>query len=75
MATERCDLTELVVDQCSHCLGQDKPVKPRATGPTISAQYPGTCACGCKTPFTEGDQITHSTDADGWCLPAHVQED
>lgn len=70
---ERCQITELRTGECSHCLGQDKEPKPRATGPTIAAKIDSTCYCGCKDRIGVGDRITHSTDAGGWCLTEHLQ--
>lgn len=58
---------------CADCTGRgidlDGPV--HATGPTIAAMHEGKCA-HCADVIEVGDSITHSTDADGWCLTAHT---
>lgn len=69
---ERCPLTEELVIGCSHCRGHDKEPKPKATGPTITAQHPGRCAC-CGSSFDAGSSITHSTEADGWVITSHTE--
>jgi hypothetical protein len=69
--SERCDLTDLLKTDCAHC--RPKPAKPLASGPTIAAQFDGECACGCEKEIVEGEQITHSNEAGGWCKASHVR--
>ena len=56
----RCDLTDLDVTMCAHCLGHEEE---RATSaedftdrPWFTARYEGRCA-GCGEPFHPGDLI------------------
>lgn len=58
---------------CAICSGADKPTKPRATGPTIAARYPGTCACGCGRSWQAEASITYSDEAGGWVLAEHAE--
>jgi len=62
-------------ENCSICLHPEtrkaKPEKLEAIGPTIGAHYPGKCACGCKSHFQQGDDIT-MTEA-GWCITDHTE--
>lgn len=69
--SERCDLTDLLVTDCAHC--RPKPAKPLGNGATITAQFNGECSCGCEQGIREGEQITYSTEADGWCRASHVR--
>ena len=71
LAEERCDLTDMLVDQCAHC--RPKPPKPLGNGATIVAQFGSECSCGCGEHVAEGEQITYSTEADGWCKASHVR--
>lgn len=67
MTAERCDLTELLVDQCAHCLGHTNPIveaaQPRhyavdvENPPTTTAVFPSRCP-DCNEPIRVGDQIT-----------------
>lgn len=72
MAEERCR-HEMLPGTCVDC----RPRPPRSTGlahasgPTIAAQYPGTCA-HCGDAVEPGDSITRSDDEDGWCLTDHT---
>ena len=56
--TTRCSVTELLVDQCAHCLGHtlDAPVLCRLGYP-FDARYPGQCQI-CLDPIEPGDRIT-----------------
>lgn len=77
MAEQRCERTELLVDQCAHCLGH-KPAEEQATAETAAehadfltthprwfpARYPGTCE-PCGTPFDVGTPITGTSWRDG----------
>lgn len=81
MTDERCERTELLVDQCAHCRGHADPEadalaaeSPRRyavdveTPRTTIAQYPGWCP-QCSERIHPGDVITlrGSTDARAWC--------
>jgi hypothetical protein len=62
----RCELTDLLVDQCAHCTGREgQPTPVDDVTVTICARYGGRCG-GCGKPFGEGEQIGHSDDAGGW---------
>ncbi|HEY9390309.1 MAG TPA: hypothetical protein VIR27_11160 [Mycobacteriales bacterium] len=70
MSTERCPITELLVDQCAHCR-PTPPADPVADflarepfqATTIQARYPGRCP-DCGERINEGDDITSSPN--GW---------
>jgi len=54
---ERCERTELLVDQCAHCRGVTEPAPARTVlGPWFPAGYPGWCS-GCGQVFGQGDMI------------------
>lgn len=65
MADERCELSDLLVSQCAHCLGHklEGLVICRAGYP-FPAAYPGRCAL-CLGPIEEGDQITRIREYNG----------
>lgn len=67
--TERCELTELLVDQCAHCRGVDDlpALPPKWSGPLtwIPAQFPGRCS-GCGEPINPGDWIISDGHETGW---------
>ncbi|WP_214103200.1 hypothetical protein [Acrocarpospora catenulata] len=52
---DRCELTELIREQCAHCRPAPPP-EPRLYGRWFAAQFPGDCA-GCGERFEEGDEI------------------
>lgn len=60
MNEERCDVTDLLTDQCGHCLNGGKPIpKPqKAQRPKrfIEAKYAGTCV-DCGDRYGPGDDI------------------
>lgn len=66
--TARCDLTELLVDSCSHCLGQDKPDVVDLDGITVEhvirAIYGGRCALDGRHQIEVGDRIGRTDH--GW---------
>lgn len=75
----RCDVTELPTDQCSHCLGQDEP-EPfpiRWERSLTEARWPGSCAhCGDR--FSVGDLIARGDlrgdgTGDEWCIYEHTR--
>jgi hypothetical protein len=55
--TARCDLTDLLVDSCSHCRGLDEPFRPGAVtvGAHFVAQHNGECTT-CDGPIVAGEQ-------------------
>lgn len=63
---ERCELTELLTDQCAHCRGIPGEPAPNPYGkrPQVAARYPGWCS-GCGEPFGQGDQI-RADGIGGW---------
>lgn len=73
-ATARCDLTDLLVNQCAHCLGHDKPEKvdPKSLmGPSfrvITAQYEGRCVLDARHAIEPGDSIANTDH--GWICGA-----
>ena len=70
--TDRCDLTDLLVDQCAHCLGHGAaPGLAERTGPQITARYYGSCA-HCGDGYAPGDRIAGT--ADGWALAEHTTD-
>lgn len=78
-ATARCDLTDLLVDQCAHCRKHDLDFDPAALdegielvdrdqseyGPPFPAQYPGRCT-DCGQRIHEGDTIRSCVLAGGY---------
>ncbi len=70
--SERCDLFELPVDQCAHCLGHGAPQREAAAERErllerpgwFPARFPGTCE-HCGDPFTAGTPIRMYLDR-GW---------
>lgn len=69
----RCDLTDLLTDQCAHCRGHDLTAASDvpAVHHTIAAQYPGRCAADPDHSIDEGDLIGRTDD--GWVCPACVR--
>lgn len=69
---DRCQLTDLLVDQCAHCTGaqsiEDQVAAEHAAlagqPGWIEAQYPGAC-CRCGEPIAVGDLIRRDP-----CSPA-----
>jgi hypothetical protein len=66
--SRRCEITELLVGECAHCLkrtllnSSDAFVSAgQSLGPWFSARFPGNCD-GCGAWFWEGDSIR----ADGY---------
>jgi hypothetical protein len=60
-AGERCERTELLTTECSHCRGLDRQPAParrpgNGPGPWFPAAYPGRCS-QCATSFDPGDRI------------------
>lgn len=74
---ERCERTELFVDQCAHCRGVPPPetleLNPYTFGPWFPARYDGECT-ECGVDFAAGDEI-RSDGFGGWlcgdCGSAH----
>lgn len=71
--TERCDMTELLVDQCGcpqhrggHTVDEETAALREqllGTGRWIAARFPGRC-CDCRTPFGVGTAIRQ--DGEAW---------
>lgn len=67
---ERCDLTDLLVDQCGckdHRGGQtpdEEAARDRRPGPWFPARYPGTCT-RCGGEFADNDDI-RADGSGGW---------
>ncbi len=68
----RCDITDLLVDQCAHCRCPNAPTPPDPTeqwrkaersivglGPWFRARYDGACK-GCGARVNEGDLMRSS---------------
>jgi hypothetical protein len=73
MADQRCEITELLADQCAHCRRIPDP-PPRTLGRPFRAVYAGRC-CDCDTPFDISDRIRAAGD-DGYTGPCcQGQED
>lgn len=74
--TARCEMTELPVDMCAHCLGHTDHETPRQLpaaqlGPTVQANFPGHCAtCGGRYPA--GTTIRRGPD--GWTADCCTEE-
>ncbi len=63
--TSRCDLTDLLVDQCAHCLAHlEQPTADVTITGRVTAQYHGRCALDARHPIEPGDLIG-ATDH-GW---------
>lgn len=76
----RCDLTDLPVDMCAHCLGHKGPEQPTGTdraailngGRWIEARYRGRCA-GCGETYDAGAAIRRA-EPDGWIAECCAEE-
>lgn len=56
-AEARCELTDLLASQCSHCKAQDTEIR------WFNAAYEGTCGHpGCLVPILVGDRIHQRPD-------------
>jgi hypothetical protein len=69
--SDRCDLFELPVDQCAHCLGHGDTVQPVEDWAALllrpgwsQARFPGICE-NCRERFTAGTPITMVISS-GW---------
>ncbi|WP_433368409.1 hypothetical protein ACQPZX_41505 [Actinoplanes sp. CA-142083] len=62
----RCELTDLLTDQCAHCQGvpDAEPVAESQLGPWFACQQPGRCS-GCSSRFAEFDFIRADGEG-GW---------
>jgi hypothetical protein len=80
-ATERCELTELLVDECAHCKRTPSiEEQVRAEHAEMAARsgwhtaiYPGACS-SCREPFGVGTPITRDTDG-GWMAACCATDD
>lgn len=59
---ERCEITDLLAEQCAHCRKLPDPL-PRQIGQPFTAAYAGRCV-DCDTRFEPGDSIRRDL-ADG----------
>ena len=66
MAEKRCDLTDLIVEQCAHCRQATAPAAAQNLGPTLAAGYAGVCS-GCGDEFDQGETI-QADGQGGWVL-------
>jgi len=74
--TARCDMTDLLVQECSHCTGRDggetaerrRKARLLADPSVIKAQYPGACS-NCGEGFLAGEPIRSDWHGgwDAWC--------
>lgn len=67
----RCEVTDLLVEQCAHCTVPHKPIPPdpftapaSKLGRWFTSEYPGECS-GCGDRFDGGDRI-RSDGEGGW---------
>jgi hypothetical protein len=60
----RCDVTDLVRDQCAHCRRLPDPKPTRDVGIWLKARFGGRCV-GCDYPIIPGEMIRAS--GDGYC--------
>ncbi len=73
MSTDaRCDLTDLLVEMCSHCLGHEGAdvvdLDAVAIEHTMEAKYAGRCALDARHQIDVGDRIGRTEH--GWaCTP------
>ncbi len=69
---ERCEKSDLLVDQCAHCLGHklEAPVLCRSGYP-FAARYPGRCAM-CLEPIVAGEQITYVREHGGGLVDGYA---
>ncbi|MFD8496295.1 hypothetical protein [Amycolatopsis sp. NPDC059657] len=67
---ERCALSDLPKDSCSHCRpgGDRPPVKVDGRHRIFTAQFPGTCAV-CDEPYPAGVLIARLPDSVGYAGP------
>lgn len=76
MNEPRCELTEMVASECSHCTGRrgyETPEElPRRSSVAFPAQFAGLCR-HCNRPFDEGAQIVRSDEVEGYCLLDHTR--
>lgn len=66
--TVRCDFTDMLSDQCAHCLGHlTRPAADvvETVGQSFPSRYPGRCA-GCDGHIAEGDLIARAADRSGY---------
>lgn len=57
--TGRCDLSDLLVEECACRVHGPAEPAPGRPGPVIAARYPGRCS-GCDGPIVVGDPIRHA---------------
>lgn len=70
-ADDLCPLTDLPRYSCGHCTGTDASARePVARRVTMTARYPGRCAC-CDGPIRPGDRIRRAPDTVDWVHAGH----
>jgi hypothetical protein len=64
--SDRCDLTDLLVDQCAHCRGDDQTIALTAVDVrhVMAARHPSRCALDSNHTIEAGDRIGYTDD--GW---------
>lgn len=76
MSTARCDLTDLLTDQCAcpQHRGEPAPAQEPAetTGQPFPARFPGRCGT-CDGQIHEGDQIARLADGSGYAHAYHQE--
>lgn len=64
--TDRCDLTDLLVDQCAHCLGHSEhDTADVRIQRTVTAIHESRCAINGRHRIEVGDRIGYAVDATG----------
>jgi hypothetical protein len=65
---ERCQITELLIEQCAHCRPAPAPDPfdtPTNLGPWFKASFGGYCG-GCGEPYGAGERIRADLCCDGY---------
>jgi hypothetical protein len=72
---DRCEITELPVDQCAHCKtkGDPRTTRPALRRGWFEARYPGQCR-SCGDWFAAGTHITGTDGSDGWTAECCADE-
>ena len=72
---ERCRLSELPKDSCSHCRppADRPPIKVGGRHRLFESRYPGTCAV-CGEPYRAGVIIARLVDEQGYAHPDCTEE-
>ena len=72
--TERCELTDMLTDQCAHCRKLPE-LDPPAFSHAFVAAYAGYCHY-CGRDFAAGERIrrVHDDDGPGYLGPCHADD-